>query len=74
VSDDKQEAKSGAPPEVLALVRRALGPGLVLAGYRFIPVSFWFGVGLACFGFVICVFEVVYDPWVLSTSGKDWCW
>jgi hypothetical protein len=35
---------TGAPPEVLALVRRLLGPGLALAGYRFIFVSFWFGV------------------------------
>jgi hypothetical protein len=52
--------------EFLTLFRAFVGPLFVIGGWQIIPLSYVTGVALVYFGFVLCVFECIWEPALLQ--------
>lgn len=67
MTEHHQEATKREPPEMLGLIRRLLGPGLVFLGWQLMAISHAVGTMVAYLGFIVCLLEIVYEPVLIPT-------
>lgn len=58
----KRKMRADESPDMLAMVRALVGPGLIFTGWQIMSASYVAGICLAYAGFVVALIEIIWEP------------